>query len=454
MRFGRGLAILLLVAVALPFAWRPAQAIPAFARQTGQPCTSCHIGAFGPQLTPFGMAFKITGYTMRGNDKWWGYVPVSGFVLQSFNNTADPVQKVASPNYGTNNNYNLDQAAFFLAGPVAPYAGGMVQITYSGNTSSAYLDDSDLRLTKPFDLGGGELQGGLDLNDGPTVQDPYNTLYHYVYPYASSAVAPGPLTAPIALAALAGNSLGLTNYYWWNQNFYGEFGAYRSLSRTWDNALGETINSSVIGYINGVAPYGRLAYQTQWGNNFLEVGAVGFYAPMSEGDFGAPGMNYYTDYGVDANYQWASGNHNFAMTTNFLQQVMTLNAAYNAGQASQPNNVLNQWRIAGDYYYKNTYGITLSFNDTFGNTDHALYAAAPVLGSAAGNANYKAMTVELDWVPFGKKADTLWDVEKNIKLGVQYTNYFEFNGGTTNYDGFGHNASGNNTLYVYLWTAW
>jgi hypothetical protein len=40
-----------------------AQAVPNYAQQTGQPCTACHIGAYGPQLTAFGRAFKIGGYT-------------------------------------------------------------------------------------------------------------------------------------------------------------------------------------------------------------------------------------------------------------------------------------------------------------------------------------------------------------------------------------------------------
>ena len=31
-----------------------ARAVPAFAVQTGQPCQACHVGGFGPQLTPFG----------------------------------------------------------------------------------------------------------------------------------------------------------------------------------------------------------------------------------------------------------------------------------------------------------------------------------------------------------------------------------------------------------------
>ena len=43
-----------------------AAAVPAFAEQTGQPCVGCHVGGFGPQLTPFGRAFKLGGYTLDG----------------------------------------------------------------------------------------------------------------------------------------------------------------------------------------------------------------------------------------------------------------------------------------------------------------------------------------------------------------------------------------------------
>lgn len=36
-----------------------AGAVPDFAQQTGQACSTCHIGSFGPQLTPFGREFKL-----------------------------------------------------------------------------------------------------------------------------------------------------------------------------------------------------------------------------------------------------------------------------------------------------------------------------------------------------------------------------------------------------------
>src|ERR1035441_5726565 len=42
----------------------PADALPSFARQTGQPCGTCHTDF--PGLTPYGRKFKMLGYTVGG----------------------------------------------------------------------------------------------------------------------------------------------------------------------------------------------------------------------------------------------------------------------------------------------------------------------------------------------------------------------------------------------------
>ena len=63
------LAGLALALLGLLLADPPAKALPAFATQTGQPCTACHIGGFGPQLTPLGTAFKIGGYTQPARER-------------------------------------------------------------------------------------------------------------------------------------------------------------------------------------------------------------------------------------------------------------------------------------------------------------------------------------------------------------------------------------------------
>lgn len=58
-----------------------ARAIPAFAAQTGEPCSACHIGF--PQLTAHGRLFKLQGYVagavpdsqkLRRDDSGWLYL--------------------------------------------------------------------------------------------------------------------------------------------------------------------------------------------------------------------------------------------------------------------------------------------------------------------------------------------------------------------------------------------
>ena len=41
----------------------------------------------------------------------------------------------------------------------------------------------------------------------------------------------------------------------------------------------------------------------------------------------------------------------------------------------------------------------------------------------------------------------------NVRLSLQYVAYLTFNGGHTNYDGFGRDARANNTLYLLSWFA-
>src|ERR1039458_9365889 len=62
-------AIAASVLVPLALAPQQAQALPAFARQTGQNCVSCHAGGQFPELTPYGRLFKMTGYTIRSEER-------------------------------------------------------------------------------------------------------------------------------------------------------------------------------------------------------------------------------------------------------------------------------------------------------------------------------------------------------------------------------------------------
>src|ERR1051326_1864779 len=112
MRYGFKMA--LLVGAAGLLASGQAQAVPAFAVQTAQPCSACHVGGFGPQLTPFGRQFKLEAYTMRAGDTFT--LPVSAMAVASFVHTQADQDEPPAPHYSTNDNATIDQVSLFLAG--------------------------------------------------------------------------------------------------------------------------------------------------------------------------------------------------------------------------------------------------------------------------------------------------------------------------------------------------
>jgi hypothetical protein len=60
------LTVLISAATVLVIALSPRHAVslPLYARQTGQPCATCHTAFL--ELTPFGRRFKLGGYTLGG----------------------------------------------------------------------------------------------------------------------------------------------------------------------------------------------------------------------------------------------------------------------------------------------------------------------------------------------------------------------------------------------------
>ena len=113
---GLALAGLVIAVVVLLVPRHPAQALPDFASQTGLPCTACHIGGFGPQLTPTGTAFKIGGYTQSGGQGLQANIPLSAMAIGSFTHTSGDLPSDAVPHhYNDNNNPAWDAASVFIA---------------------------------------------------------------------------------------------------------------------------------------------------------------------------------------------------------------------------------------------------------------------------------------------------------------------------------------------------
>jgi hypothetical protein len=293
------------------------------------------------------------------------------------------------------------------------------------------------------------------------VQDPYNSSFAWGYPYVASGLAPTPSASPVLATGFNNNSIGYTAYLWYDRHLYLEAGAYTTMS-PW--LLGRVGNDFGAGSSQGAMPYIRAAYEWDWNNQAFHIGAIYLQSnvnPVSgvlQTD-GSMGHDHYRDYAIDSGYQWlGDGTHIFTIQGIFIhedQKLVGTTAAYNNanGTTLGPYSQLNQIRLNASYWYQNTYGLTLAWQNSWGPATPQLYTnGSDLTNSFNGKPNNNAFIIEADWVPFGKEDSWLrpW---ANLKLGIQYTIYTMFNGANKNYDGFGRNASDNNTLYLFAWMA-
>src|SRR6476469_7543685 len=102
-------------------------AVPSYARQTQQPCTGCHVGGFGPQLTPFGRQFKLSGYTLKVGDN--DSMPLSAMAVETWTRTRKDQPEAPGKHFGLNDNSELQQASIFLAGRFSDHLGVFAQAT-------------------------------------------------------------------------------------------------------------------------------------------------------------------------------------------------------------------------------------------------------------------------------------------------------------------------------------
>lgn len=437
------LAVLLMLLLASA----SALAIPAYARQTQQPCAACHVGGFGPELTAFGRQFKLLGYTMKvGNQD---DVPLSAMLVESYTHTQKAQTSAPASGFGTNDNFELQQASVFFGGRLTNNIGVFSQATYSQNGGLLGWDNTDVRYASMFTRGDHSVIWGISINNNPTVSDVFNTAPAWVYPYMAADLAPGAPAQPIILDGLGGEVVGATGYAQLDGKWYLEAGAYRSLSVAFTNH----VNAGYDGRVVGAAPYLRINYSWNLPGGSLEFG--GFGMDVRRGLVGAdPAGNpiplagpsdRFSDLGLDANYQYFHGDHSVTVGGLYVAERQTLDATYASGGSSNLHDSLQSLSLKGSYWYQNTYGVTLAAFADNGSSDRTLYGND-------GSPNTQGGIVELDYNPFGK-SDSWLQPWANLRLGLQYTFYLRFSGLVRNVDGDGRNASDNNTLYLYLWTA-
>ena len=439
------LALLALTILGLP---RLAAAVPSFASQTGMPCSQCHTLSFGPALTAYGRQFKLNGYTFNQGEH---AMPLAVMAQGGFSHVETAPPEPAAEHFATNDNLSVDQVSVFVATRLFDGVGMFAQGTYSGEDRHFSWDNTDIRYARPVTLFGTDAIVGISVNNNPTVQDLWNSTPAWAYPYITSPLVPGPAAAPIISGGLAQVVLGATAYAMIHDHFYLEAGAYKGLSDRWLGNVGLYPDNNA--HINGAAPYWRASYQLSGGadqQHYFSVGTFGMDVKLQP-DPTVPDTDRYTDVAFDATYQYTpTGPASISANASLIHEKQQLNASFNAGAAANATNHLNSLELDVSYIWRQTWSASVGLFDTSGSHDAGLYAPAQFSGSNNGSPDSRGYTVQLEWVPFGKKGSWGWPWV-NVRTGVQYTGYVRFNGDSSNYDGFGRSASDNDSLFLFLW---
>lgn len=439
LRFAFVITVLLLLAT---LDQPSALAVPSYARQTGLACSGCHYTP--PELNPAGRRFKLLGYVDRGDQTktvtsegkkthaaldLLASLPLSVMLDASFTNTKSPVPTTQNGSFEFPQDISL-----FLAGAWTSHVGSFLQVTYSTQDDHFSMDNTDIRYANTTKLSGKELVYGLDLNNNPTLEDLWNSTPAWGLPWVASDNAPTPAAAAIINGSLAQDVAGIGGFAMWDNHLYLDVAIYRSghVGSPQPNAGVDSLFN-----IRGVAPYWRVAWQQSTGTTQFEIGAYGMHVKTTP--FNITGLeDGYTDWAFDTQYD----------RTLFRKDILSLRGTYIRENsqlafsclndlAAVCGHHLNTFMANAEYHLGNRYSGTFGFFDTGGTIDTTLYAQSPVSGSANGDPRSVGYIANVSYWPW-----------QNLQLAAQYTGYTRFNGGSTNYDGAGRNASANNTIYL------
>jgi hypothetical protein len=465
-----------------------AAALPVFARQTGQNCVACHAGGQFPELTPYGRMFKMTGYTIGSRT-----VPLSVMGIASYAKVADTAKSDnTSADFQKNGDPIFASGSLFIAGKVTDNVGAFTQITYDNyatqDSNGAFhghsqADNMDIRYADHFIDATKDLVYGVSLNNNPSVTDPWNTApawMQYVPVPSPTSYQFTDGAAPYPGYGAGGNIAGISTYLFWNKTIYAELGAYKSANGAF-SFMSEGIDSSGKTYLKGINnPYWRIAYSHEWGANNVMFGTSGMIAHVFDPGSDTSDSNNlgrFRNIGIDSQYQYILDPHVFTAQLAYMRQVQNYSVNSLSGVSSpyflingvtpvapiNSSDTINVFRakvsyihkakVGGSLAYFGSTGTTNTLNQSSGyDTDGQITSTDPlgtgitstrVNGNLTGNPATRGLTYELFWTPI-----------QYVRIGVQYTAYSKYNGASANYDGFGRNASDNNTLFLYLWAVY
>jgi hypothetical protein len=423
-----------------------AQSVPLYARQMGNmQCVMCHAGGNFPELTPFGRKFKALGYSLGSST-----VPLSAMVVANYNRLKN---QNGTDNPGTDLEHDrqtqVQTISLFTGGKIVENAGAFVQWTYDPVAHHSALDNTDIRYAKSAKIAGADAVWGITLNNNPTVQDLYNSTPAWGYPYnVPGGAFQGFGAQPAVFGSVAHQVAGLGLYIDWNDFIYAELAGYRTASGVFSVFRKGTFNSDPTSggpgpyAVRGTSPYWRLAFHGATGAHDWEVGGFGFDAKQYSDSYNRDSpVTRFSDVAIDGQYHYTAGNLLYTATGTLVHERQRYDSSMVGVAVDKERNTLNWRQLKLGLGYLSKYQGSVAFFGSSGSADSLLYASNTEM-----RPDTRGSIIELSYLP-----------HPQVKLGMQYIRYSRFNGASTNYDASGtftnRNASDNNTVSLFVWTA-
>jgi hypothetical protein len=209
--------ILIALALMLPLI---ANAIPLFARQTGQNCVACHAGGQVPELTPYGRLFKLTGYTIGQRVS----VPLSVMGVASYAKMQSAASDTPSVDFPKDAVALFQTGSVFVGGKITDNIGLFAQATYDNYANQhpdtlawsghSHADNIDVRYADRFIDTSRDWIIGLSVNNNPSVSDVWSTAPAWIQYVPTKFGFTGPGAAPM-IAQLGQQVAGVGVYTFW-----------------------------------------------------------------------------------------------------------------------------------------------------------------------------------------------------------------------------------------------
>lgn len=301
----------------------------------------------------------------------------------------------------------------------------------------------DIRATHFFHPGNHELLLGIDSNNDPSVQDVWNTVPSWQYPFYSTPQAPG---APggLTMSALAQQTGSVGLYALFDRQFYFELSMYRVGDGFFRFMNGGTSFQTGAQYLKGFNPYWRAYWTKERGANVWMVGTFGMHSNIYP-DSSAPRgpVDTFADTGFDTQYQHLGDTRKLTLRGSYVYEQQYWNASFPLGDVPVQENNFKTLNLSASLALREAWTFTGGYFFGNGSGNAALYGVSDVNGNLlSSKPNTSGYELQVDRT-----------LTQNVILSLQYSGFTKFNGLSNNIDGLGRKPSDNNTLWISVFFA-